>query len=519
MADMILYNADVLTMDPAHPRARLIAIEANRIVAVSQSNQMRHLQKPHTRIIDCSGKTIVPGFIDAHCHLRPLAESLVCLDLSPQGSVRSISDIQDRICSISQNLQPGDWIKGRGYDEFRLGEQRHPDRRDLDLATSVHPVRITHRSGRAHVLNTPALEIAGITCESGDPPGGLVDRDPGTGEPTGILYEMGPYLASRIPGLDDRELQLGIRKANRLLLASGITSIQDATWYNGPAQIRAARAWKANGIFEPRLSMMVGESGFQERSQTDPKRLPTLEHPVRVTGVKIVIDESTGNRQPSQEDLDDLCFRANAAGMQIAIHAVEEGAVEAACAGIERALQKFRRPNHRHRIEHCSVCPPHLVERIRRAGIWVVTQPSFLHFSGDRYLQTVPPEQLRYLYPIGALARAGVHVAFGSDFPVTPPAPLIGIQSAVTRTTPVGRVVGGTERIGPLEALQMHTQLAAAASFEEGDKGSLTPGKLADLVVLSDNPAKAAPDRIKDITVEWTVIDGQIAWEMGDGAP
>jgi predicted amidohydrolase YtcJ len=516
VADIILYNADVLTMDPALSRARLIAIEANRIVAVSQSNEIRHFQKPNTRIIDCSGRTIVPGFIDAHCHLRPLAESLIYLDLSPQGNVRSISDIQDRIGSVSRTRQPGGWIKGRGYDEFRLEEGRHPNRRDLDLATPAHPVRLTHRSGRAHVLNTPALEIAGITRESGDPPGGLVDRDPGTGEPTGILFEMGSYLASRIPRLDEPELQLGICKANRLLLASGITSIQDATWYNGPAQIIAAREWKENGMFQPRLSMMVGESGFHERSQTNPTRLLALEHPVRVSGVKIVIDESTGTMQPSQQDLDDLCFKANAAGIQIAIHAVEESAIEAACSGIERALQKFPQADHRHRIEHCSVCPPPLVQRLRQAGIWVVTQPSFLHFSGDRYLETVPPEQLRYLYPIGTLARNGVHVAFGSDFPVTQPAPLIGIHSAVTRTTPAGRVVGETESIEPLEALQMHTQLAAAVNFEEADKGSLTPGKLADLVVLSDNPMKVAPDRIKDIAVELTIIDGQIAWEMGN---
>jgi predicted amidohydrolase YtcJ len=515
MADMILHNADVLTMDPALPCARRIAIEANRIVAVSQSNAIRHFRKPNTRMINCSGRTIVPGFIDAHCHLRPLAESLVYLDLSPQGNVRSISDIQDRLGSVSSTLQRGDWIKGRGYDEFRLAERRHPNRRDLDLATPVHPVKLTHRSGRAHVLNTPALEIAGITRVSGDPPGGLVDRDPGTGEPTGILFEMGPYLASRIPRLDDRELQLGIRKANRLLLAAGLTSIQDATCYNGQAQILAAREWKENGMFQPRLSMMVGEDGFHERFQIAPTQLPALEHLVRVSGVKIVIDESTGSMQPSQQDLDDLCLKVHAAGMQIVIHAVEESTIEAACSSIERALQKYPRVNHRHRIEHCSVCPPQLVQRLRQAGICVVTQPSFLHFSGDRYLETVRPEQLRYLYPIGTLVRNGVHVAFGSDFPVTPPTPLIGIHAAVTRATAAGRVVGETESIEPLEALRMHTQLAAAVNFEEADKGSLTPGKLADLVVLSDNPTKVARDKIKDIAVEMTILDGQIAWERG----
>jgi predicted amidohydrolase YtcJ len=260
---------------------------------------------------------------------------------------------------------------------------------------------------------------------------------------------------------------------------------------------------------------MVGESGFEECFQTDPMRLPVPGQPVRISGVKIVIDESTGTMQPVQKELDDFCLKVHAAGMQIAIHAIEESAVEAACSAIERTLQKLPRVDHRHRIEHCSVCPPHLVQRFRKAGICVVTQPSFIHFSGDRYLETVPPEQLRYLYPIGTLARNGVRVAFSSDFPVTQPAPLIGIHAAVTRTTPAGRVVGETESVEPLEALQMHTQLAATVCFEEAEKGSLAPGQLADLVVLSKNPTRVAPNNIKDIAVELTIIDGQITWEMG----
>lgn len=515
MADMVFLNAEVLTMDPAHPQARWLAIEGNRIVAVSQDNETSCVRKPKTRLINCAGKTIVPGFIDAHCHLRPLAKRLMHLDLSPQGNVRSISDIQDGIRATSRTLKPGDWIKGRGYDEFRLAERRHPNRQDLDLAAPNHPVKLTHRTGRAHVLNSPALEIVGITLESGDPPGGLVDRDPSTGEPTGILFELGSFLAHKIPSPEEKDLQLGIRKANRLLLASGITSIQDATLYNGPAQIAAATEWKENGLFLPRLSMMIGESGFNELTETDPKRLSAREHAVQIGAVKIVLDESTGTLQPSQQALDDLCQKANAAGLQIAIHAIEESAIEAACSCIERALQKFPRTGHRHRIEHCSVCPPALVQRILKAGICVVTQPGFLHFSGDRYLETVPPEQLKYLYPIGTLAGSGVRVAFSSDFPVAPPAPLIGIQAAVTRATPSGRVVGATEAIEPTQALQMHTQLAATAGFEEDRKGALAPGKLADFVVLSDNPTRVAPDKIKDIVVEMTVINGQIAWETG----
>jgi predicted amidohydrolase YtcJ len=251
VSNLILYNANVITMDPAYPKAELVAVENGRIRAVTANGAIHELQNRKVEAIDCTGKTIVPGFIDAHCHLAAYAEGLMSLNLSPSEGVGSIADVQNKIRLFCKDRPLGTWIRGKGYNEFYLAEKRHPNRHDLDAASSKYPIKLTHRSGHAHVLNSIALQLVGITAETGDPPDGLIDRDLETGEPTGILYGMGSYLTKIIPSLDDDEMRQGIRLTNEELLSCGITSIQDATSHNNIRCWNIFQKWKNEGIFKP----------------------------------------------------------------------------------------------------------------------------------------------------------------------------------------------------------------------------------------------------------------------------
>ncbi len=512
MADLILFNANVITMDSACPKAQLIAIQDNRIIAVGKNDDLRKFQKRNTKVIDCKGKTILPGFIDAHLHLHALAESHVTLNLEPHHNVRSISDIQTKIKDLSRKLPPATWIRGRGYNEFYLAEKRHPNRLDLDQVTSVYPIKLTHRTGHAHVLNSLALKMVGISNETPDPPDGLIDRDIKTGEPTGLLFRMGNYLSEKIPPLENHQLDQGMKIANDELLSMGITSIQDASSHNGIEQWKMFRRWKDTGFLKPRVVMMLGKESFSAYRKQDFQTRMDINQ-LRLAGVKIIIDETTGRLQPERSELNEMVLKIHRSGFQACLHAVEEKAVEAACSAIEYTLMKSPRLDHRHRIEHCSVCSPQLARRLVASGIMVVTQPSFIYYSGDRYLRTVPAEELKHLYPIGTLLKSGVKVAASSDCPIAPANPMTGIYAASSRMTETGEPVLPEERIAPEEALRMYGENAARATFDEGIKGSISPGKLADLVVLNGDPTKVPIGEIKDIKVEMTILDGEIVWE------
>lgn len=509
--DLILLNADVITMDPAIPRARCVVVRDGRIVEASYAGLSVSV-RDGINAIDLGGRTVLPGFIDAHCHIGAFAESLVTLDLSPRSGVDSIRTVQERVGGFCEGRAPGTWVRGRGYDEFRLAEQRHPSRWDIDAVAPDHPVKLTHRSGHAHVLNSLALKLAGITIESGDPPGGMIDRALGTGEPTGLLFGMGGYLAHKIPHIGEDEIERGLSTVNERLLSRGITSVQDATAHNGPDQWKCFERWKEGEALKPRVTMMMGLQGFHEWRKKA-FTTGTAGDRLRLGAVKIVVDEVTGVLHPTQEELNRLVLEIHRSGLQVAIHAIEENVIEAACIAIGRALAAIPRPDHRHRIEHCSVCPPALAGRLGDLGIAVCTQPVFLYESGDRYLKTVPTGQQQYLYPVSTIARSGLLVAFGSDAPIATPDPFAGVRAAVDRTSMGGETVVAEEGIDPIEALRMHTVDAAKAAFEEELKGSVTPGKMADFVVLNADPCALGSGRIEDVEVDMTIIGGEIVWE------
>ena len=511
-ADLILKNANVITMDPACPAAELVAIKGNRILLVATSEELEPVRGARTKIIDCQGKTVVPGFNDAHCHLFAFIRRLRSLDLSP-SSVKSIAEIKAAIRRQAQSLPPGSCLLGDGYNEFYLAEKRHPNRWDLDEVAPEHPVVLAHRSLHACVLNSMALSLAGITRETPEPPGALIERELETGEPSGLLFEMVGYIRERVlPPLSEEELAEGIALANQHYLSLGITSFQEASATNDLARWQTLKRFKESGRLKSRVSMMFGLdalSQFQEAGLA----LGSGNNQLRLGGVKLMLNKTTGELQPLQLELNQQASSVHQAGFQLAIHCVEPSTVEAAITALEYVNSQSPLAGRRHRLEHCSECPPELLKRLTKLEAMVVTQPSFIYYSGERYLATLSPTELRWLYRIKSFLDGGLIVAGSSDSPVVPDNPLFGIYGAVTRRAESGQELSPKERISAQQALAMYTTNAAYASFEEDIKGSIAPGELADLVVLSADPLKSPPERVKDIRVEMTIIDGKVVWK------
>ena len=464
-----------------------------------------------TELIDCRGKTVVPGFVDAHCHPRGFAASMLSVDCRPP-LVGSITEIKSLIRQWAEKTPKGRWIRGMNYNEYYLSEKRHLNRWDLDEAAPAHPVRLYHRSGHACVMNSLALKMVGVSRETPEPPGGIIERDLETGEPNGMLFGMNPFIEEAVPILSEDELETAYRIADQEYLSNGITSLQHAYRVSGHERWQMYQELKEQEDIKVRISMMVGAESigeFQERGLS----MGSGNNWLRLGGAKIILQTVTGSMDPPREELDRLVYEAHKAGFQLAIHAVEEDTLEAAIIALERAISKIPRSGHRHRIEHCSVCPPYLMQRLKDVGAMVVTQPSFIYYNGERYLATVSEDDQKWLYPIGSLLRSGIEVAGSSDSPIVPPNPLIGIYAAVTRKAENGQVILPQEGISSLDALKMYTLDAAYSCFEEESKGSITAGKLADLAILSDDPTRISPEGIKEIQVLTTIIDGKVVWE------
>jgi predicted amidohydrolase YtcJ len=507
-ADLILKNANVITMNPARPAAELVAVRGNKILVVAGREAWGEVREVGGRIIDCRGRTVVPGFNDAHCHIISFVRKLNSLDLSP-SSVSSIADIKKAIRRRAEGLPEGSWLTATDYNEFYLAEKRHPNRRDLDEAAPHHPVALFHRSLHACVLNSMALSLAGITRETPEPPGALIERELDTGEPSGLLFEMVSYIMERVvPPLSDDELAEGIASASEHYLSMGITSLQEASVSNDFSRWQLFKRFTEGGRLKSRVFMMFGIDAL---SQFQEMAFGAGDSHLRLGGVKLMLTETTA-RSPMPE-LNQLAFSAHEAGFQLAIHCIEPAAVEAAIAALEYIDSQSPIAGRRHRLEHCSECPPPLLERLVRLKAMVVTQPPFVYYSGERYLATIPPDQLRWLYRIRSFLDGGLVVAGSSDSPVALDNPLLGIYAAVTRRAESGEYLSPEECISAEKALAMYTLNAARASFEENIKGSIAPGKLADMVVLSDDPLKSPPEKIKDIRVEMTIIDGRVVWE------
>jgi predicted amidohydrolase YtcJ len=511
-ADIILRNANVITLDPARPRASLVATEDVTIMAVGDEPDLDSLSSPRTRVIDCEGRTLVPGFNDAHFHLFSLLLDLVSIDVSP-AAVRSVEDIKRAVRERAAATPRGTPLHGAGYNEFYLEGRRCPTRADLDEAVPDHPVILSHRSLHACVLNSKALELAGIGPETPEPPGGRIERDLATGEPNGILYNMlGPVRNRVLPPLDGETLKEGLRRADTFFLSHGITSVQEATATNGTDRWEKMCSFILNRDLRSRLTMMAGsphwrdfrDCGLTTRSGDDLMQLGA---------VKVMLGVNDAGVDPPQDELNETAYEIHRAGYQLAFHAVAESTVRAVAGALEYIAARDRPNGRRHRVEHCGECPPDLLERLRQLGAVIVTQPPYIYYNGERYLATVPASQQPYLYAMRSALRKGIMLAASSDAPVVPNDPLVGLYAAVTRRTATGEEVVPEEAVPPETALRLYTLNAAHASFEEPRKGSLVRGKLADMALLSADPTTVDPEEIKDIKVDLTMMGGQVVWE------
>ena len=511
-ASLILVNANVLTMDRAHPRSEAVAISGEHILGVGTNAAIRLLSSRKTRIIDCKGLTLLPGFNDAHCHLPGLARRLQDLDCSPQQAP-SIIRLQALVLARTANQPTAAWIRGFGYDDLRLAEQRHPNRHDLDSAAPDCPVWLEHRSGHAAALNSLALELGGIHRETPDPPGGLIERDPNTGEPTGILYEMRTFLRNRLGSTrSSREFDVGMRAVDELLRGYGITSVQDAGHDNGINRWRTFERLQADGILSSRITMFAGIGRMDELTAMGLSYGSAADQLI-LGHAKIVLTLTSGALHPSLAELEAMVAEAHDKGFPVAVHCIEEEAIAVAAA----TLEVGKLPGLMDRIEHCAEGTPHLIGGVKRSKAAVVTQPGFLYHNGESYRHNVDERLLPHLYPAGALVRSGAATAFGSDAPVIDPNPWPAIYSSVTRCASDGKPLAiegaALQALTVEEALRTYTLGSAQAEGKSKIKGSLAPGKLADMVLVNSDPLSIDSDLLPEVRTVMTIAGGSVVWE------
>ncbi len=505
-ADLLLHGGRVLTLDPTRPFAEAVAISAGQILAVGAERELHALVSPRTQTLSCRGQAVLPGFIDPHLHLFALASRFCGADLS---AARSIPEIQRLLAKRLLRVSPGEWVRGYGYDEFFLAEKRYPTRRDLDLVSPDVPVILRHRTGHAAVLNSAALKRAGIHQHFVPPREGNVERDPFSGEPTGVVYELEQFLRTVLPPLDANDFATGLKHASTVLLRQGVTSFHDASAGNTLEDLALFRRLSSEGTLDSRATVMIGIAALPQVIEAGLAPFSGDEW-VRLGSIKIMLHESRGELYPPPDELAEMVWQVHRQGFQVALHAVEEGPVCTALAAIEHVQARFPRTDHRHRIEHCALCPPPFIDKLEETGSVVVTQPGFLHFYGEKYATEVDPDLHSWLYRAKSLLERGVSVAGSSDCPISPLAPLIGIQAAITRRSRSGILVNLQDRLSLFEALSLFTSAGAWVGFEEAQKGKIMPGMLADLVVLDGDLTAAPVEEIGSLKVAMTIVGGKI---------
>lgn len=506
-ADLLLYGGRVLTLDPSCSTVEAIAVSGAYILAVGAEKDLRPFVSSQTHTLSCAGYTVIPGFIDPHLHLFSWASRFCGVDLS---AAQSIADLQAALIQRRSSFAHDEWLRGYGYDEFFLAEKRHPTRRDLDAISRNHPIILRHRTGHAAVLNSTALQHAQIDQNFVPPGGGIVARDT-SGEPTGVLYELEGYLRTVIPPLSRTEFMDGVQQASSALLQQGVTSFHDASAGNTLEDIALFQRLSTSGILKSHATAMVGITALPHLLETKFTQFNNTER-VRVGSIKIMVHEGRGEIYPPPDELRELVWQVHRNGLQVAIHAVEEGAVWAALDAIEHVQQRLPRRDHRHRIEHCALCPPPLIEKLVETGSAVVTQSGFLYFYGEKYAAEIDPSVHDWLYRTKSFRVQGIPVAGSSDCPIAPLAPLTSLQAAITRKSRSGLLLNPQECLSLNEALPLFTSVGAWVGFAENSTGSIAPGKRADLVILAGDLLTTPTDTIHALRIATTIVGGEIVW-------
>ena len=490
----LLVEARVLVPDGAslrHAQNALACVDG-RIVALGTPEECARALPGEARRIVARDAYLLPGLIDAHVHVLAAAAAAAGVDCSPQA-VSSIPELLDVIARAASDRQPGAWVRAHGYEETMLAERRHPTRAELDAAAPHHPVRLTHRSGHAEVLNSRALALAGIDESVAEPPGAAFGRSLDDGRLDGLLLDMAERIEAAMPPPDSVAVAAAVRAWARAQLAEGVTTLVDAGPRNGPAEWETLAALAADGTLPQRLVVMEGADHLGELPQ-------------QAAGGRVLRGEVKAQPRVLEGDavrVDDLAAvvrRSAKAGRRVAVHAPTVESVRA-------ALDAFRAAGdpRGQRVEHAPLLPRDLVEAIAEAGVSVVAQPALLTEVTPRYEQLLSPTERARLHPWRDVLDAGAPLAFSSDAPVSRSGPLAASAAASTSRP---ATLAPEQALRPLEALAAWTSGAAVVGGL-ADRGRLEVGRVADLVVV-EGPLEADPASCRVVV---TVVGGEVAYE------
>jgi predicted amidohydrolase YtcJ len=540
-ADMMLLGGSVITIDPRRPRAEAVAIRNGRILAVGSNNEIRTLRGPRTEVVELAGRTLLPGFNDAHNHMAGFGLQLRMV-LLKFPAVRTVAELVVALQQRAKTQELGSWVMGAGYDNNKLPGAAHPTRWDLDRVSTDHFVYARHTSGHMCVVNSNVLALAGITHATPDPEGGHIVRDE-RGEPTGLLQETAQALvSSRFFPYPVESLVQALEAASSVYLSEGITSHTEAgIGYLSPVELLAYQEAVRQDRLQIRSYLMVKAEALYEVGGAAGEPFFGLgqgirtgwgDERLRIGPIKMFSDGSLIGRTAAMKDpfatdpgnigfyatpeatLRDWILRGHRSGWQIAIHAIGDRAVSYILDCYEEALRLYPRQNHRHRIEHCGVVSPAELDRIQRLGVIPVPQQRFISELGDGFRRNLGPERTRWCYPQRSYLERTIPMPGSSDRFVVDGAPLLGIHDAVNQKTLSGADYVPEERITPEEAIRAYTLHSAYASFEEHLKGSIEAGKLADLTILGADPTRVLCSEIATIPVQGTIVGGRLLHEI-----
>lgn len=535
--DLVLLNGKVVTVDDDFSVAEAVAVKDGRILAVGPSAEIAEMAGAGTEVIDLEGKTVLPGLIDSHLHMlgTGLAMSIINCRTPP---MRSIADIVAAVREKAEEAEPGEWIQGRGWDQSKLAEHRNPTRWDLDEAAPDNPVYLTRTCGHVVVVNSRALELAGITRDTPQPVGGTIVKD-GEGEPTGLMLERPAFwlVLKHVPPPDfDRKVE-AIKLVSQAFSESGLTGVIEPGI--AAEDMRAyQRALKEGGL-TVRVNMMLtaveGDEPVEEslrRIREFPMTTCFGDEMLRFLGLKLLIDGGIGPRtallrepyegEPDnygiltmpEEKLQRLLDAGNMQEMMVGVHCAGGRAMDIVLRAFEETDRKRPIKGRRFTLIHAYQPSEENFEQCRRLGVVVASQPSFLHYLGDSFYENVGPERSKWVKPHRAWIDNGVAVAAGTDSPVTPYHPFVSLWAAVARRTEVeGTQMGAEQRVAREEAIRMYTINGAYLSFEEDVKGSIETGKLADLTVIDRDILTCPEDEIKETNVLRTILRGKTVYK------
>ena len=518
--DYVVINARVLTSDDNMPRAEAFAVKDDRFIAVGTSSDILNLASSGSEIIDAEGMTVTPGFIDAHSH--PSSGGVNEL-VQVNADLRSVVEIKQAIAERARNTPRGQWVRAFKYDDTKLDEGRPVNRFDLDEAAPENPVVVGHRGGHTGVYNSMALAMAGVTSETPDPADGRFYRDE-NGVLTGLVAEKArDVFRDLIPSDSNREERRdGVKLISQMMTAAGLTSVHQTG--GGRNDMIAYQDARADDGLHFRMYLFPRGQLFFDLVNSG-IRTGFGDEVFRIGAVKFGADGSASERTMAmstpfegspgdhgiltmnQEEIHEAVENAHRNDFQIGIHANGDIAIDMVLNAYERVQSLWPRPDPRHRIEHCSLVNPDLLRRIKATGSIPTPFYTYVHYHGNKWVY-YGEEKMKWMFAHKSFLDYGIPVAPASDYTPGPYEPLMGIQSMVTRKDWMGRVWGPNQRISVDEALKICTMNGAYASFEENIKGSITTGKLADFVILAEDPHDVDPNQIKNIEIVRTVVGG-----------